>query len=381
MQFQGRTRRVRRRGIPLAAILAASAFAATPASAAVDPGVIGQWRFDEPAGQTALDDGPSGLHGQLGATAGSDDADPERIPGLLGGALRFDGDAYVSLPDAPELAPRTLTIEAVVRAAATPGAYRYVASRGSRACFSGTYGLYTAKAGGIAFYIFDGERYFVSSTARVEDIWDGDWHRVTGVFDGAAVRVFVDGTQIGDALLLPPDTAIGYDQGEEPTYFGTYVGTCTLPFVGDLDSVRIWSLGQSVARVAVEAGPPTATPGPPVPAAATVPDPLPAGDEPVVIASDAPPRSSCTVKVSRKTITVRNRAVVTVRAARGGRPLTRAHVAVRRAGQPRILASRRTNAKGRARIALKIAKVGRLRVSIGGNSSCSPAYIRVAARA
>jgi hypothetical protein len=355
------------------AILAILALGVPPAYASAGPGVIGQWRFDEPGGQLALDDGPSGLHGELGSTVGPDPADPVRIPGLSGGALHFDGDTYVRLPIAAALAPPVLTIEAVVRAKASPGQYRYVVSRGSRGCFSGTYGLYTAQNGGLAFYIFDGERYLVSSSAGVADIWNGDWHSVAGVYDGAALRLFVDGRQIGKPMALPPDTAIGYDGPAEQTYIGTYIGTCVLPFVGDLDSVRILGAAQTpgeVVAAAVDAGVPVA--------ADAGAEPLPAAAEPAIVTPAARPPSACTVTVSRKTIRVRRRSVIAVRAARNGRPLRRAHIAVRRAGQARILASTRTNATGRGQVALRISKIGRLRVSISGNASCSPAYIRVA---
>ena len=129
-------------------------------------GTVGEWRFDEAGGQTALDGGPFGLDGRLGTSAGVDGADPQRIPGVASGALRFGGGSYVQLPDAAELAQPTLSVEAVVRAPTSPGAYRYIVSRGGQGCFAGSYGLYTAKGGGVAFYAFDGSGYVVSAAAR-----------------------------------------------------------------------------------------------------------------------------------------------------------------------------------------------------------------------
>jgi len=109
-------------------------------------GTVGEWRFDEAGGQTAVDGGPFGLDGRLGTSAGVDAADPQRIPGVASGALRFGGGSYVQLPDAAELAQPTLSVEAVVRAPTSPGAYRYIVSRGGQGCFAGSYGLYTGAA-------------------------------------------------------------------------------------------------------------------------------------------------------------------------------------------------------------------------------------------
>ena len=110
--------------------------------------VLGQWRFDENGGQTAVDDGPYGLDGRLGVTAEADAHDPDRLPGVSGGALRFDG-SFVRLPGATELEPPSLTVEAVVRADASPGRFRYVISHGAQGCLAGSYGLYTGEHGGI----------------------------------------------------------------------------------------------------------------------------------------------------------------------------------------------------------------------------------------
>jgi hypothetical protein len=222
----------------VALVLLLFALAAPPAKAALDPPIVGQWRFDEPAGQTALDDGPFALHGQFGASAAVEGTDPVRVPGASGGAIHLDGNSYVSVGDGRRLDLPALAVEAVVRAPAGPGSYRYVVSHRSKGCMSGSYGLYTGVSGGIAFYIFDGERYYVSATASPADVWTGAWHVVTGTFDGSEVRVFVDGRAVGDALATPPGTAIEYESMPDSTYFGTYRGTCELPFVGDLDSVR-----------------------------------------------------------------------------------------------------------------------------------------------
>src|SRR4051812_2097328 len=232
--------RMRHRGAASAALMLmvlAWLGATTPARAASS--VLGQWRFDETDGQRAIDDGSFGLDGRLGSTDGTDAADPARIAGRSGGALRFDGRTLVRLPPATELAPRTLTLETVVRAGASPGPYRYVVSHGAEGCIAASYGLYTARDGGIAFYVFDGRSFQLSATAALADVWNGAWHHVAGVFDGAALRLYVDGRPVGDPHPAP--LVIAYGLTSFDSYFGTYQGSCARPFTGDLDLVRLWN--------------------------------------------------------------------------------------------------------------------------------------------
>ena len=105
--------------------LVVAVLALPPAVAGAAPGPVGTWGFDEPGGQHALDAGPFGLDGRLGRSEASDELDPARIAGARGGgALRFGGGTFVRLPDASELAPAHLTVEAVVRAEGSPGRWR-----------------------------------------------------------------------------------------------------------------------------------------------------------------------------------------------------------------------------------------------------------------
>jgi hypothetical protein len=52
-----------------------------PAAPAAAPGVLGEWSFDEGAGQIAADAGPLALPGQLGSSALSADDDPTWVQG------------------------------------------------------------------------------------------------------------------------------------------------------------------------------------------------------------------------------------------------------------------------------------------------------------
>jgi hypothetical protein len=372
-------KRVRR--AHLVALLAVLAVLLAGGPAAAAGATLGEWRFDEPAGDVALDAGPHGLDGRLGEADGPDSADPARIPGAAGGALRFDGASFVRLPDADELSPETLTTEAVVRAPASPGSYRYLISRGGRGCFAGAYGLYTGAAGGIAFYVFDGSRFVVSATARASDVWDGSWHHVAGTFDGQRVRVYVDGSPVGD----PSDAVmqIDYVGTSERTAFGRYVGSCDLSFTGDMDLVRLRN-GALQAGALVDAArhelqrTPSVDDGAPLPAAApptTIPAEAPRSAPP---STPSAPARACTLTVSRNRIVVRRSTAITVRVTVRGRPAGKVRVSAHQRGRRKPVAVARTSATGRARLVIRAHRRGEVKVRAAVRPTCSARVIRVA---
>jgi hypothetical protein len=352
----------------------ASVCTAPPASASL----LGEWRFDEPAGQVVRDGGPFALDGELGASPGPDAADPLRIAGLSGRALRFDGASLARLPDSPQLAPRTLTAEAVVRAPASPGPYRYLVSHGANGCIAGAYGLYTGAAGGVAIYVFDGSRYVVSAAALPADVWNGHWHHVAGTFDGATLRLYLDGRPVGAPMAAP--LRIDYGGTSSGVQVAQYVGACDLAFRGDMDLVRLWSSALSaqdvagIAQADVTESP--VTPGtPPQPLLGAVPGtvlPGPAGSTKPAVSR------RCTVRVARKRLAAARRVVVRARVTRLGLGHRKARVIARRAGRRRALSSARIGPRGNARLVLRLQRADRrVELRVTGRSGCLPAYVRV----
>lgn len=361
-----------------------AALAVAPAGGAAQLAPAGEWRFDEPGGQVVIDSGPHGLHGRLGTTDAADAADPARIAGASGRALRFGGVSYVRLPDRPELDLQQLTTEAVVRASASPGAWRYIVSRGNRGCFAGAYGLYTAAAGGIATYVFDGTRYAVSATAAKADIWDGGWHHVAGTFDGSTLRLFIDGKPVGAPTSFA--SPIGYAGMSAGTYFGRFVGDCDLAFSGDLDLVRLWPRALSPEEVAQRAAGELGS-LPPAPGAALTPaapgTTIPAHGGGSGPGAGAPAEKgaagrpgTCRLQLSPRSVVAGRRTVVRVHVSSGGQPVRAARVIAKRGGTGKILASVRMRATGRGRLVLRVRRAGRVRVS-STNASCGPVFIRV----
>src|SRR6188472_4456333 len=163
----------------------ALALALVPAAAQADSlPLVGWWPMNEGSGQFVHDWSLHGNNGQLGDSPGPDAHDPSWIPGVFAGsALRFDGvDDFVTIPDSPSLEPARLTVAAWVRGDGSPGAYRYIVSKGADACDHSSYGLYSSANGGVGFYIADSSQYYRSPEAS-PTLWDGKWHNVAGTFD------------------------------------------------------------------------------------------------------------------------------------------------------------------------------------------------------
>jgi hypothetical protein len=389
-----------------AALLALGALTIGAATAGAEASaVIGQWRFDEGSGQSVVDDGPLGLDGRLGATDVEDDADPSRIAGVSGGGLHFDAKTYVRLPTTAALQPATLTVEAVVRAAGSPGHFRYIVSRGAENCEAASYGLYTGAAGGIAFYVYNGKSYRVSATAMPSDVWNGQWHHVAGVFDGGFLRLYVDGHPVGAPQPAPPE--IAYTLGSPDTYFGTYQGTCALPLDGDVDMVRIWRgplapdfIG-SLADAALNpppVAPPTTSDPVTVPTAtaeesdagaaasrSTLAPAQPgqtlmgAGAKTTPKPAPAPgaPARACVIKPSTKKLRVGRNASLTVRVALRGKPLKAVKVVATEAKSRKRLASGKTARDGKAKLKVKPKRRGTLTVTVQGRMDCATASVKV----
>jgi hypothetical protein len=344
-------------------------FHTTPAAAQE---LAGSWRFDEGAGTVALDGGPFGLHGVWPAGGG-----PEWIGGVEGSALRFDGDDEVALPDNAALEPPRITVAAWVRATRSPGAYRYVISKGASSCLRSAYGLYTGRDGGAAFYVAGNGSYTLSPQAPAAAVWDGRWHRLVGTYDGARVRLYLDGAEVGTGAAGP--THIEYGLASRAPYIGTYRGNCRLPFDGDVDGVAVWRGALGAARVADDALPPADTgssvPIGPAPGAARPGQP----GFPVKKGSTTTPARCTSVRLRPRAVRVTRRTRVVAIVRRGHKRRAGVRVVIRAAG---LRKARTTDARGRVRFVVRAARRHRrlrVRVAVRTRGACGRpvAYVRV----
>jgi hypothetical protein len=223
------------------AVLFAALAAAIPASASAATNLGAYWHLDESAGALATDSSGNANHGTVNG--------PARVAGRFSRSLRFDGvDDSVNFARSATLEPATVTVEGWVRGT-NPGNFKHIVSQGAYLCEVASYGLYTGN-GGVAFYVSNGsdDQLAVSPQAPAT-VWDGAWHHVAGTYDGARVRLFVDGAEVGTGT--PATIPIGYGLPNPAGQLGAFGGgPCVLNWAGDLDEPRIWRRALSAQEIA-----------------------------------------------------------------------------------------------------------------------------------
>jgi len=187
----------------------------------------------------------------LGVNNGTDNGVPF-VPGRVGLAFNFplvdQIIPNISAPRSASLEPAAVTVMAWVNHSGNPGANSYIVSKGASQCVAASYALYTGSAGhNLRFYVSDGST-FVESPDASASVWDGNWHLVAGTYDGASVRLYVDGAEVGSGT--PAGLAINYALPDNSNlYFGAYFGSCTLGFKGSIDEVRVFNRALSASEI------------------------------------------------------------------------------------------------------------------------------------
>jgi hypothetical protein len=209
-------------------------------STGLPQGLRGQWHFDEDSGQDALDASTGTRTARLNSAS--------RVDGRRGRALSFSGvdGSYASVPDSAFMpqgaSPRT--VSAWVRSnGALPG---------TRMAYFGYGGVGTGLAFNVESGVLGGGRlYFVGyNTADLAGnavIADGSWHHVAAVYDGAELRLYVDGVlDVSAAKALNTS-----DVGTYPLTVGrqSYPDGTYWPLDGSVDELRVYGTALSTAEV------------------------------------------------------------------------------------------------------------------------------------
>jgi len=179
--------------------------------------------------------------------------------GEVADAFSFSGSQFVQVPRSLSLEPAQITVDAWVNAAVSPGLARYIVTKGAVDELESSYALYTGASGGLQFYIFDGTAVRLSPDAGT-GVWDGKWHHVAGTFDGTAVRLFLDGSEVGTGTPIVTTIAYGLSAGTDVTndlFIGDFNPNCTssicpddLHFIGEVDEVEIFERALSQEKIA-----------------------------------------------------------------------------------------------------------------------------------
>ena len=168
-------------------------------------------------------------------------------------AAAFDGktdhirieSATIPVPDGP------LTLECWMRARSFGNRVGLVAKTESS-----DYGIFVSK-GVPEFSIFLGDRY-AAAGADAPILKPGTWHHVAGVYDGAEIRLYVDGT-----LITTTKRSGKRRTNNRPLMIGADVSNRSQPtsfFDGDIDAVRLTAAAVYTGDSFTPARRPAATP-------------------------------------------------------------------------------------------------------------------------
>ena len=200
-------------------------FKTLPIIAITDPNLIGYWKFDEASGDTAIDFSGYGNDGKLGG-------DPERVEGVIGGALDLDGD-YVAIDGVvDDITSNDITLSAWIRTT-QPGEGNVIASN-------------TDSSHVLQFGIDNGN-VWVDDGPDVDfppAVNDDQWHMITLVMSGSRINVYTDGVQVGTittSIDITTETrwSIGQEWDSAPSDF----------YFGMVDEVRFYDSALTADQV------------------------------------------------------------------------------------------------------------------------------------
>jgi chitodextrinase len=206
----------------------------------------GYWAFNEGAGTTASDSSGNGNTGTIYNAAWTTSADSS-------GALAFDGStSYVAIANSQSLDPTSqLTVEAWVKPQTLLDTQKMIVDKAS----AYTLGI----IGGEVSFGVSGPGLAVTSSGA--GLAAGAWYHIAGVYDGASIRVYVNGEEKGaqNASGAIAATSSGVTIGRRGE-------SSSLWFQGAIDEVRIHARALSPSEFVLPpaAGvPPSTGPTPP----------------------------------------------------------------------------------------------------------------------
>ena len=188
----------------------------TGTAKAADPDIIGWWKLDEGSGDTAIDSSGNGFDITLQNSMWED--------GLFGGAVHFRGVGYGNIGSF-NYSDNVITVCAFV----WHDAFR-----------SGQVERYVTMAPEVAVIRkeTDGRLHFyIKTDDSLRHLWvsdvltEGQWHHVTGTWDGLTQRLYIDGVEIASQTpggVLGDTSSVTVSSGDEPLN-------------GMLDEIRIYS--------------------------------------------------------------------------------------------------------------------------------------------
>ena len=249
---------------------------------AAEPGLVGQWHFDQYSGSGASAATPdSSGDGGTGYFANTPTLAPGRFASAFNGPLAAEpmmvsgtsGNGSWALEPSG-----AVSVTAWVKYTGDPGVLKYIASKGDfryvpngSDCAGGSYALYTGYNArpGLTFYVTaaDGNNRASPNLTDTSKVFDGQWHAVTGTYDGTNALLYVDGALVPGAQAGTGSGAIRYGGNlQQHSEFGVGAypdhGTCpdNSKFPGAIDEVRVHNRALTASEIAKLHDPNATTP-------------------------------------------------------------------------------------------------------------------------
>jgi hypothetical protein len=150
------------------------------------------------------------------------------------------GENYVDIPDAADLRLAKFSVAAWFKTSANYYVNGMIVNKGGPGNETSgnnvNYGIWLTSQERLraGFESADGTDYYVTHKNTYSD---GQWHYVVLTYDGSALRLYLDGTQLGwRAISATPETS-----GTMPLRIGANSQAKSGYFMGQLDEVRVWN--------------------------------------------------------------------------------------------------------------------------------------------
>ncbi len=168
------------------------------------------------------------------------------ISGKFGQAFLI-GDNVLTIPDSPVFETPAVSVEAWVKSS-SPGTFIYLVSKSIPTI--GSYALYTADSGGLAFFVNTSQGLSLSPEASPNLVWDGARHHVAGTYDGSLIHLYLDGLEIGSGTAASGDIVYSTNVNGGALVIGSdSLYDSTFTYLGGVDELKVYDHALSASNV------------------------------------------------------------------------------------------------------------------------------------
>lgn len=207
-------------------------------NSAADAGLVGSWKLDAGNGTTAADSSGNANDGTL--TNG-----PVWTNGKVRGALVFNGsNSYVNVPDNTSLQAAQITLSAWMNSLNTNpsgGAQQAIIAKDD-----GVQRAFNLKIAGGKIQLAMSYSTTAKAVSGTTALLSNTWYFVAGTYDGATLRVYVNGVlEASLAASLP----VGWDNAQPLSIGGRSNISPAVGFNGTVDEVRMYNRALSQTEI------------------------------------------------------------------------------------------------------------------------------------